>query len=313
MKRMTIILLFLCMAFFGLTVYAAEPEATISFSVEAYPTGFDNRAITVVVSTGPSDPAGQMLTLSALNQYQATVRVKPGRYYCNAAVQYDPMGEYQVVEENGLQELSVGAGEAHELHYAVTAESWYESVTGHSRSYQAAELETPPDGYDTQRQAQISVYLTAPKGYAQRTIIYLQNLYTGQVYELNVYAENGLAAVCTEATAGKYRFVGAQVAGEQERYSFSCEAEDATTEDGVNLHITVVDNEHPDRELVTISGPKLEQSDPVPPPTATPEPQAAEGGKDGGNRRRRLFSLWDLVPAFLLGAAALMSVRRLRR
>ena len=111
--------------------------------------------------------------------------------------------------------------------------SWYESVTGQQRHYTLQPLETPPENYEP-KPAQVGAYLTAPVGFSQHAIVYLQNLYTDDVYDLELYESNGLAAVEPNALSGKYAFLSAYVVGDAEnRYQFSCEQNELSTENGV--------------------------------------------------------------------------------
>ena len=126
-------------------------------------------------------------------------------------------------------------------------------VTGQTRYYTPLPLRQSPADYLPEA-AQISAYLTAPAGFSQHCIVYLQNLYSGTVYALDVYESNQLAAVCTEADSGLYAFLSARVAGDAaERYQFECEQKELNTDDGASFHLTVTDMKNPDAELCTPS------------------------------------------------------------
>ena len=85
-------------------------------------------------------------------------------------------------------------------------------------------------------------------------IVYLQNLYTDDVYDLELYESNWLAAVEPNALSGKYAFLSACVVGDAEnRYQFSCEQNELSTETGADFHLTVTDTANPDREMNTPS------------------------------------------------------------
>ena len=69
-------------------------------------------------------------------------------------------------------------GNHYDLIYTLADSSWYESVTGQQRHYTLQPLETPPENYEPEP-AQVGAYLTAPIGFSQHVIVYLQNLYAG--------------------------------------------------------------------------------------------------------------------------------------
>ena len=101
---------------------------------------------------------------------------------------------------------------------------------------------------------QVGAYLTAPVGFSQHVIVYLQNLYTDDVYDLELYESNGLAAVEPNVLSGKYAFLSACVVGDAEnRYQFSCKQNELSTETGADFHLTVTDAANPDREMNTPS------------------------------------------------------------
>ena len=92
------------------------------------------------------------------------------------------------------------------------------------------------------------------KGQDVDRIVYLQNLYSGTVYALDVYESNQLAAVCTEADSGLYALLSARVVGDAtERYQFECEQKELNTDDGASFHLTVTDTKNPDADLSTPS------------------------------------------------------------
>lgn len=235
-------------------------------------------------------------------------------------LQYDPTGDYPLIEENSTELLDAEPGGAYTLTYAVGTGSWFESVTGQGRFYTTAPMEQAPDGYDTAQQVQIAAYLTTPEGFDRHTVVYLENLYTGTVYTLDLYAANLLAAVDMNATAGKYAFVGGAVSGDAEhRFSFSCEGETQTTEGGVNFHITVVDTQNPERTLTTPSrdgNETVQQAEafnteptPAPTPNQTPVPAGTESAAE--HRQPRILSaVLDVLPLAALAAFLLWRRKR---
>lgn len=99
-----------------------------------------------------------------------------------------------------------------------------------------------------------ATYLTAPVGFSQHVIVYLQNLYTDDVYDLELYESNGLAAVEPNVLSGKYAFLSACVVGDAEnRYQFSCKQNELSTETGADFHLTVTDTVNPERKMSTPS------------------------------------------------------------
>lgn len=194
-----------------------------------------------------------VIVLDGLNNYTETVTVAPSEYYCAAAVQYDALGDYPLQEINQTTFLQAEGGNHYDLIYTLAGSSWYESVTGQQRHYTLQPLETPPENYEP-KPAQVGAYLTAPVGFSQHAIVYLQNLYTDDVYDLELYESNGLAAVEANALSGKYAFLSAYVVGDAEnRYQFSCEQNELSTETGADFHLTVTDTASPDREMNTPS------------------------------------------------------------
>ena len=279
MKRIIPAALLLLFCFWGTPVLAAAPTAQITFVVDSPPASIQDRTLLATAGAGPGDLAAQV-TLSALNDYTATVEVEPGTYYCNAAVQYDYAGDYPVTEQDDICEVMLQPGDTVTLHYTVWTSGYYETVTGTDRHAAGLERVDPPIGFDAATTAQIGVYLTAPQGFDRHVMVDLGNQYTGDCYTLDVYASNKLTAYEPAATAGQYQFLVARVVGDEAgRYSFSCEQEVISTDQGAAaFHLTVTDTEHPERELTT---PKNEPSssvlqDETPEPAATPEPAEPE-------------------------------------
>ena len=285
---LTAIVVAICFTLWGVPVGAAPADAQITFTVQDLPDDMQDRTLMATVSAGPSDPLAVQAVLSALNNFTETVTVEPGTYYCNAAVQYDPAGDYPVKEVNDTYEITLSEGDSITLNYIVGDVGYYESVTGQHRFADEIELFTPPDDYDPESVAQIGTYLTAPDGFDHHVIVYLGNQYTGDLYTLDVYAANKLAALKTDARAGQYQFLGARVADdESNRYSIQSEQSTMNTSTGAIFHLTVTDTDNPDRMLTT---PSLDSNDTVqqakahnsettgdeatPQPTSTPTPTA---------------------------------------
>lgn len=305
MKRIIPAALLLLFCFWGTPVLAAAPTAQITFVVDSPPAAIQDRTLLATAGAGPGDLAAQT-TLSALNDYTATVEVEPGTYYCNAAVQYDYAGDYPVTEQDDICEVMLQPGDAVTLHYTVWTTGYYKTVTGTDRHAAGLERIDPPIGFDATATAQIGVYLTAPQGFDQHVMVDLGNQYTGDSYTLDVYASNNLTAYEPAATAGQYQFLAARVAGDEAgRYSFTCEQEVISTDQGAAaFHLMVTDTENPDRELTT---PKNEPSssvlqDETPEPTAAPEPAEPE------TTQQASFLGWLIKQIILLAVIVLAAV-----
>ena len=305
MKRIIPAALLLLFCFWGTPVLAAAPAAQITFVVDSPPAAIQDRTLLATAGAGPGDLAAQT-TLSALNDYTATVEVEPGTYYCHAAVQYDYAGDYPVTEQDDICEVMLQPGDTVTLHYTVWTTGYYKTVTGTDRHAAGLERVDPPIGFDAATTAQIGVYLTAPQGFDRHVMVDLGNQYTGDCYTLDVYASNKLTAYEPAATAGQYQFLVARVIGDEAgRYSFSCEQEVISTDQGAAaFHLTVTDTENPDRELTT---PKNEPSssvlqDETPEPTATPEPAEPE------TTQQASFLGWLIKQIILLALIVLAAV-----
>lgn len=305
MKRIIPAALLLLFCFWGTPVLAAAPTAQITFVVDSPPAAIQDRTLLATAGAGPGDLAAQT-TLSALNDYTATVEVEPGTYYCNAAVQYDYAGDYPVTEQDDICEVMLQPGDAVTLHYTVWTTGYYKTVTGTDRHAAGLERVDPPIGFDTAATTQIGVYLTAPQSFDQHVMVDLGNQYTGDSYTLDVYASNKLTAYEPAATAGQYQFLAARVVGDEAgRYNFSCEQDVISTDQGtVAFHLTVTDTENPNRELTT---PKNEPSssvlqDETPEPTATPEPAEPE------TTQQASFLGWLIKQIILLAVIVLAAV-----
>lgn len=102
----------LCFSFWGVPVIAAPASAQITFCVPELPDEMQGRTLMATASAGPSDPLAVQVVLSDLNGYTETVSVEPGTYYCNAAVQYDPAGDYPVTEADSVYEVTLAEGDS---------------------------------------------------------------------------------------------------------------------------------------------------------------------------------------------------------
>lgn len=310
--------LLLCTA----TKVYAEDAATVTVEVKDLPQQLQNRTVIVTLGNGPSDTESTVIVLDGLNNYTATVTVAPSEYYCAAAVQYDTLGDYPLQEINQTTFLQVEDGNHYDLIYTLAGSSWYESVTGQQRHYTLQPLETPPENYEP-KPAQVGAYLTAPVGFSQHAIVYLQNLYTDDVYDLELYESNWLAAVEPNALSGKYAFLSACVVGDAaKRYQFSCEQNELSTETGADFHLTVTDTVNPEREMST---PSRDQNVTVQaansfnnrntdaPQQSTTQPEIVSQPVKQQKKQLDLLSLLlDFIPVVLV-EAVLFAVRLKRR
>lgn len=320
MKKLLVILLgfILCTT----TKVYAEDAATVTVTVKDLPQKLQNRTVIVTLGNGPSDTESTIVILGGLNNYTETVTIAPSKYYCAAAVQYDALGDYSLQEINQTTFLQAEGGNHYDLIYTLVGSSWYESVTGQQRHYTLQPLETPPENYEPEP-AQVGAYLTAPIGFSQHVIVYLQNLYTDDVYDLELYESNGLAAVEPNALSGKYAFLSAYVVGDAEnRYQFRCEQNELSTENGVDFHLTVTDTANPDREMNTPSRDQNvtvqeansfnnRNTDAPQQPTAEPE-IVSQPVKQQKKQLDLLSLLLDFMPVVFVGVV-LFAVRRKRR
>ena len=320
MKKLLVILLglILCTA----TKVYAEDAATVTVTVKDLPQKLQNRTVIVTLGNGPSDTESTVMVLDGLNNYTATVTVAPSEYYCAAAVQYDALGDYPLQEINQTTFLQAEGGNHYDLIYTLVGSSWYESVTGQQRHYTLQPLETPPENYEP-KPAQVGAYLTAPVGFSQHVIVYLQNLYTDDVYELDLYKSNELAAVEPNALSGKYAFLSAYVVGDAaKRYQFSCEQNELSTEAGADFHLTVTDTVNSERERNTPSrdqnstvqaADSFNNRDTAAPQQPTTQPEIVSQPVKQQEKQLDLLSLLlDFMPMVLVGVV-LFAVRSKHR
>ena len=321
MKKLLVILLgfILCTT----TKVYAEDAATVTVTVKDLPQKLQNRTVIVTLGNGPSDTESTIVILGGLNNYTETVTIAPSEYYCAAAVQYDALGDYSLQEINQTTFLQAEGGNHYDLIYTLVGSSWYESVTGQQRHYTLQPLETPPENYEPEP-AQVGAYLTAPIGFSQHVIVYLQNLYTDDVYDLELYESNGLAAVEPNALSGKYAFLSAYAVGDAEnRYQFRCEQNELSTETGADFHLTVTDTANPDREMNTpsrdqnstvqaVNSFNTRNTDAPQQPTAEPE-IASQPVKQQEKQLDLLSLLLDFMPVVLVGAVLFAVCRKHRR
>ena len=323
MKRvLTILLLVSFVMALAPPCHAAE-NGEVTVSLVDIPAELQERSVLITLGSGPNDMDTVLVVLNGLNQHSQTVTLPEGTYYCNAAVQYDALNDWPLREVDGTTFLQVEAGGQYELQYEFAGESWFTAVTGQTRYYTPLPLHQPPADYLPEA-AQISAYLTAPAGFSQHCIAYLQNLYSGTVYALDVYESNQLAAVCTEAESGVYAFLSARVAGDAaERYQFECEQKELSTDGGVSFHLTVTDMRNPDAELCTPSRdenatvPRAEAynapATAAPSVTPTPEPISSQPVQQSQKPANPFWNVLDFLPIVFIGAGLFWFWQKYRR
>lgn len=323
MKRVLTILLFVPFVMALAPPCHAAGNGEVAVSLVDVPAELQERSVLITLGSGPNDTDAVLVTLNGLNQYSQTVTLPEGTYYCNAAVQYDALNDWPLREVDGTTFLQVEAGGQYELQYEFAGESWFTEVTGQTRYYTPLPLRRPPADYLPEA-AQISVYLTAPAGFSQHCIVYLQNLYSGTVYALDVYESNQLAAVCTEADSGLYAFLSARVAGDAaERYQFECEQKELNTDDSTSFHLTVTDTKNPDAEMCT---PSRDENTTVqraaaynapaaaaPSATPTPEPTSSQPVQQSKKSVNPFWNVLDFLPIVFIGAGLFWFRRKNRR
>ena len=323
MKRvLTILLLVQFIMVLAPSCHAAG-NGEVTVSLVDVPSELQERSVMVTLGNGPNDTDTVLVVLNSLNQFSQTVTLPEGTYYCNAAVQYDALNDWPLREVDGITFLQVEAGSQYELQYELAGESWFTEVTGQTRYYTPLPLRRPPADYQPTT-AQISAYLTALAGFSQHCIVYLQNLYSGTVYALDVYESNQLAAVCMEADSGLYAFLSARVVGDAaERYQFECEQKEVNTDDGASFHLTVTDTKNPDADLST---PSHDENATVqraaaynapaaaaPSATPTPEPTSSQPVQESKKSANPFWNVLDFLPIVFIGAELFLFCRKNRR
>ncbi len=312
MKRVLAILLFVPFVMALAPPCHAAENGEVAVSLVDVPAELQERSVLVTLGSGPNDTDTVLVVLNGLNQHSQTVTLSEGTYYCNAAVQYDALNDWPLREVDGTTFLQVEAGGQYELQYEFAGESWFTEVTGQTRYYTPLPLHQPPTDYLPEA-AQISAYLTAPAGFSQHCIVYLQNLYSGTVYALDVYESNQLAAVCTEADSGLYALLSARIVGDAtERYQFECEQKELNTADGASFHLTVTDTKNPDAELCTPSRDENTTvqraaaynapAAAVPSAAPTPEATSSQPVQQSQKPANAFWNVMDFLPIVFIGA-----------
>lgn len=323
MKRVLAILFFVPFIMVLTPPCLAAGNGEVTVSLVDIPAELQERSVLITLGSSPNDTDAVLVVLNGLNQHSQTVTLSEGIYYCNAAVQYDALNDWPLREVDSTTFLQVEADGQYELQYEFAGESWFTEVTGQIRYYTPLPLRQPPADYLSEA-AQISAYLTAPASFSQHCIVYLQNLYSGTVYALDVYESNQLAAVCTEADSGLYTFLSARVAGDAaERYQFECEQKELNTDDGASFHLTVTDTKNPNADLST---PSRNENTAVqraaaynapaaaaPSATPTPEPASSQPVQQSKKSANPFWNVLDFLPIVFIGAGLFWFRQKNRR
>lgn len=323
MKRVLAILLLVPFIMVLAPPCLAAGSGEVTVSLVDIPAELQERSVLITLGSGPNDTDAVLVTLNGSNQYNQTVTLPEDTYYCNAAVQYDALNDWPLREVDDTTFLQIEAGGQYELQYEFAGESWFTEVTGQTHYYTPLPLHQPPADYLPEA-AQISAYLTAPAGFSQHCIVYLQNLYSGTVYALDVYESNQLAAVCTEADSGLYTFLSARVAGDAaERYQFECEQNELNTDDSASFHLTVTDTKNPDADLRTPSRDENATvqravaynapSAATPSATPAPEPTSSQPVQQSKKPANPFWNVLDFLPIVFIGAGLFWFCQKNRR
>ncbi len=323
MKRVLAILLLVPFIMVLAPPCLAAGNGEVTVSLVDIPAELQERSVLITLGSGPNDTDAVLVTLNGLNQHSQTVTLPEGTYYCNAAIQYDALNDWPLREVDDITFLQVEADGQYALQYEYAGESWFTEVTGQTRYYTPLPLCQPPANYLPEA-AQISAYLTAPAGFSQHCIVYLQNLYSGTVYAPDVYESNQLAAVCTEADSGLYAFLSARVVGDAaERYQFECEKIELNTDDDASFHLTVTDMRNPDAELCTLSRDENATvqraatynapAAAAPSATPTPEPISSQPVQQSKKSANLFWNVMDFLPIVFIGAGLFWFRQKNRR
>lgn len=323
MKRVLAILFFIPFVMVLAPPCHAAENGEVAVSLVDVPAELRERSVLVTLGSGPNDTDAVLVTLNGLNQYSQTVTLPEGTYYCKAAAQYDALNDWPLREVDDTTFLQVEAGGQYELQYEFSEESWFTEVTGQTRYYMPQPLRQPPADYQPAT-AQIGAYLTAPVGFSQHCIVYLQNLYSGTVYALDVYESNQLAAVCTEADSGLYTFLSARVVGDAAgRYQFECEQIELNTDDDASFHLIVTDMRNPDAELCTLSRDENAAvqraaaynapATAAPSATPAPEPTSSQPVQQSQKSANPFWNVLDFLPIVFIGAGLFWFHQKNRR
>lgn len=277
-----------------LTVEPENPNnGVIVFCVASMPEDALNRTVRARVAYGPADETLAAVNLSGMNSFVGSVELEPHSYFCSYYVTNDPAMDYPVeARSDDMYTIDVTPGSCKVVYLDVSGVSFYEQITGKNRNYDKAETIETEDGFDTNATGQIGCYLTVPETFGDTVVVYVENLFTGTVKELDLYSSNKYSAYASDVQQGRYKVVGTKVLAEGDnRFTVECEQETITTNETEGFHLTVYDSSHPDAAMVTPSrdsnaivqqaqainkGKEETTATPEPTQEPTPEPEQVE-------------------------------------
>lgn len=124
-----------------------------------------------------------------------SVELEPHSYFCSYFVTNDPAMDYPVeARSDDMYTIDVTPGSCKVVYLDVSGESFYEQITGKKRYYEAESTIETEDGFDTNATGQIGCYLTVPETFGDTVVVYVENLFTGAVKELDLYDSNNYSA-----------------------------------------------------------------------------------------------------------------------
>lgn len=285
-----------------LTVEPENPNnGVIVFCVASMPEDALNRTVRATIAYGPADETLAAVKLNGMNSFVDSVELEPHSYFCSYFVTNDPAMDYPVeARSDDMYTIDVTPGSCKVVYLDVSGESFYEQITGKKRYYEAESTIETEDGFDTNATGQIGCYLTVPETFGDTVVVYVENLFTGAVKELDLYDSNNYSAYASDVTQGRYKVVGTRVLAEGDnRFVLQSEQETITTNDTEGFHLTVYDSDHPEAKMVTpsrdnnsivqeaeqINGDSSEEVEATPEPTVepTPAPEQVEETTKGIN------------------------------
>ena len=277
-----------------LTVEPENPNnGVIVFCVASMPEDALNRTVRATIAYGPADETLAAVKLNGMNSFVDSVELEPHSYFCSYFVTNDPAMDYPVeARSDDMYTIDVTPGSCKVVYLDVSGESFYEQITGKKRYYEAESTIETEDGFDTNATGQIGCYLTVPETFGDTVVVYVENLFTGAVKELDLYDSNNYSAYASDVTQGRYKVVGTRVLAEGDnRFVLQSEQETITTNDTEGFHLTVYDSDHPEAKMVTpsrdnnsivqeaerVNSANSEEVEATPEPTVEPMPAPEQG------------------------------------
>ena len=239
-----------------LTVQPENPNnGVIVFCVASMPEDALNRTVRATIAYGPADETLAAVKLNGMNSFVDSVELEPHSYFCSYGLTNDPAMDYPVeARSDEMYTIDVTPGSCKVVYLDVSGESLYEQITGKERYYTTEDTISVEDGFDVNATGQIGCYLTVPETFGDTVVVYVENLFTGAVKELDLYDSNNYSAYASDVAQGRYKVVGTRVLAEGDnRFKVQSEQETITTNDTEGFHLTVYDSDHPDAKMVTPS------------------------------------------------------------